>query len=88
MTLKTLAEELSKFVESYPELGDKEVCHASECGYSVAGFKEPFQIAIPIFTERFLNENINEKVHVQIVSNDDGYRTNWAISGWKFLGNK
>ena len=79
MTLKELSEGLNLFLEKYPEFSDKEVCMATECGYSAAGIEEPFTVAIPI------NEKGQYAEFVRIVSTDDGFRTTPYSKDWKFL---
>lgn len=81
MTLKELVKGLTILLEKHPELADKEVLHASECGYSDAGFEKPLCLAVPIMTEEF----VNEENYIRICSDDDGYRTNRAIKDWKFI---
>ncbi len=85
MTLGELAKALNEFIAIHPEFADYEVSHASECGYSSAGFPKPLTIAVPVHSKEFL-KNFGDKdiKHVWIVSDDDGFRTNWAISEWKF----
>lgn len=80
MTFKELAEGLSVLLSRYPELANKEIRHASECGYSVAGFEKPLGLAVPITEEKTINMD-----YIQIISDDDGYWTNSFIKSWKFL---
>lgn len=80
MTLDTLARELANLVEKYPEYANFCVSHASECGESTADFHAPLTIAIPIYTSEFQDC----EPCIRLVSNDDGYDTNRAISGWNF----
>lgn len=82
MTLGELAKALNEFIAIHPEFADYEVSHASECGYSGAGFPKPLIIAVPIYTEEF-KERYGEDNWVKIVSDDDGFEINWAISEWK-----
>lgn len=84
MTLGELAKALNEFITIHPEFSDYEVSHAAECGYSGAGFPKPLTIAVPVYTERFKKENEEDK-WIKIVSDDDGFDTNWAISEWKFF---
>ena len=51
-TFKELVDGLSMILKEHPELADREVCHASECGYSDAGFESPVALAIPHFHTR------------------------------------
>ena len=85
MTLGELAKALNEFITIHPEFSDYEVSHASECGYSDAGFLKPLTIAVPIYSKEFL-ERFGDKdsKYVWIVSDDDGFRTDWAILEWKF----
>lgn len=78
MTLEKLAIELNKFIERYPQFKDIEVSHAAECGYSGAGFQSPLTIAVPTITPEFMGR----EPYVKIVSDDDGFETNRAISKW------
>lgn len=84
MTFKELIDGLAAILKEHPELADKEVCHASECGYSTAGFESPVAVAIPVFAPEFKDSN----PYVRIVSNDDGYRTNRAVANWEFISSK
>lgn len=83
-TFKELVDGLTAILKEYPELADREVCHASECGYSSAGFESPVAVAIPVFTPEFKDSDL----YVRIVSNDDGYRPNRAIADWKFISSE
>lgn len=78
MTLGKLARQLNKFIEKYPQFQDLEVSHAAECGFSAAGFYEPLTIAIPTITKEFMPR----EPYAKIVSDDDGFETNRAISKW------
>lgn len=80
-TFKELINGLAKILEENPELADKEVSHASECGYSDAGFELPVTVAIPVFTSEFKDSDL----YVRIVSDDDGYVTNRTVANWKFI---
>lgn len=80
-TFKELNDGLSAILKEHPELADREVRVASECGYSDAGFESPVTIAIPVFTPEFKDSNL----YVRIVSDDDGYRINRAIADWEFI---
>jgi hypothetical protein len=80
MTFKELAEGLSALLSRYPELANKEIRHASECGHSVAGFEKPLGLAVPIPEEKTINMD-----YIQIISDDDGYWTNSFIKKWEFL---
>lgn len=84
MTFKELIDGLVAILKEHPELADKEVCHASECGYSTAGFESPVAVAVPVFTPEFKDSN----PYVRIVSDDDGYRTNRAVANWEFISSK
>lgn len=84
VTLKELVDGLSVILNEHPELADREVSHASECGYSAAGFESPVAVAIPIFTQEFKDSD----PYVRIISNDDGYRTNRAIVNWEFISSE
>lgn len=81
MTFKELVEGLNIILKNHPELANREISHASECGYSEAGFESPVQIAVPIPTEEYSHMDLG----IRIVSNDDGYRTNRAYAGWNFI---
>ena len=81
ITFKKLIDGLQAILKKNPELADREVRVASECGFSDTGFESPVTIAIPIFTPEFKDSNF----YVRIVSDDDGYRTNRAIADWKFI---
>ena len=81
LTFCELVEGFTILLERHPELADKEVTHASECGYSVSGFEKPLCLAVPIMTEEFADEGN----YIRICSDDDGYRTNRAIKDWKFI---
>ena len=83
-TLKELTDGLVAILKDHPELADKEVIHASECGYSGAGFESPIQIAVPVPTSEYVNENFP----IRIVSDDDGYRTSGAVADWKFISSE
>lgn len=83
-TFKELVDGLTVILKEHPELADREVCHASECGYSGAGFDSPVSVAIPIFTPEFKDSD----PYIRIVSNDDGYRTNSAIANWEFISSE
>ena len=83
-TFKELVDGLTAILKEHPELADKEVCHASECGYSGSGFESPIAVAIPVFTPEFEDYDL----YVRIVSNDDGYRPNRAIADWKFISSE
>lgn len=84
MTLKELVEGLNTILKSHPELADREVYHASECGYSAAGFEKPVQVAVPVLTD------LGKKFQygISIVSDDDGYRTDKYVSNWNFISSK
>lgn len=82
--LKELVDGLSVILKEHPELADAEVYHASECGYSSAGFESPVSVAVPVYTPEFKDSGIC----VRIVSDDDGYRTNGAFAGWKFISSE
>lgn len=84
VTFKELIDGLSVILKDHPEFADREVCHASECGYSVAGFESPVAVAIPVFTQEFKDSD----PYIRIISNDDGYRTNRAIANWKFISSE
>lgn len=84
MTLKELVKGLEIILKNHPELADREVYHASECGYSAAGFEKPVQIAIPVPTD--LSKNFPHGI--SIVSDDDGYRTDKWISDWNFISSE
>lgn len=83
-TFKELVDGLTAILKEHPELADREVCHASECGYSGAGFELPVAVAVPVFTPEFKDSDL----YVRIVSNDDGYRPNRAIADWKFISSE
>lgn len=83
-TFKELIDGLSAILKEHPELADREVCHASESGYSDAGFEFPVAVAIPVFTPEFKDS----APYVRIISNDDGYRTNRAIADWEFISSE
>lgn len=83
-TFKELIDGLTTILKEHPELADREVCHASECGYSAAGFESPVSVAIPVFTPEFKDSDL----YVRIISNDDGYRTNRAVADWKFISSE
>lgn len=80
MTLGKLARQLNKFIEKYPQFQDLEVSHAAECGFSAAGFHEPLTIAIPTIAKEFMPR----EPYAKIVSDDDGFSRNPAISEWNF----
>ncbi len=84
ITLKQLIDGLTTILKEHPELADKEVYHASECGYSAAGFEFPVRVAIPVPTPEFENDDLT----IRIVSDDDGYRTNRAYADWKFISSE
>lgn len=83
-TFKELIDGLSTILKEHPELADREVRHASECGYSAAGFESPVGVAIPVFTPEFKDSD----PYIRIISNDDGYRTNRAIANWEFISSE
>ena len=78
MTLKELSKNLDIFLKKYPNLEDKEVVIACECGHSSAGIQNKFEVAVPVATEDFKDE-ID---WCRIISDDDGLRTNRAIKDW------
>lgn len=80
MTLGRLAKELALLVEKYPEYADCKVFHASECGFSTASFYTPLTIAVPTYTPEFQTD----RLHIRLVSDDDGYEINRAVSEWNF----
>lgn len=80
-TIKELADGLSAILKEHPELADREVYVASECGFWNTGFESPITIAVPVFTLDFQDS----KPYIQIVSDDDGYRTGKAIADWEFI---
>lgn len=81
MTLKELTEGLADILTKHPELADKHVYHAAECGYSGAGFESPLTIAVPIPKQ---DSGITEP-SIKIVSDDDGFDNYDWYSGWKFI---
>lgn len=83
-TFKELVDGLTVILKEHPELADIEVCHASECGYSSAGFESPIRIAIPVLAPKWEMENFP----IQIVSDDDGYKTNDVVIDWKFISSE
>lgn len=72
---------LTAILKEHPEFADKEVSHASECGYSEAGFESPVTVAVPVFTPEFKASDL----YVRIVSDDDGHITNRAVANWEFI---
>lgn len=83
-TFKELIDGLIVILKEHPEFADREVCHASECGYSAAGFESPVTVAIPIFTPEFKDS----APYIRIISDDDGYRIGGAIADWEFISPK
>lgn len=83
-TFKELVDGLTAILKEHPELADREVIHASECGYSAAGFESPIAVAILVFTPEFKDSDS----YIRIVSDDDGYRTNRAAANWEFISSK
>lgn len=82
VTFKELIDGLTAILKEHPEFADKKkVFHASECGYSEAGFESPVTVAIPVFTPEFKDSDL----YVRIVSDDDGYITNRAVANWEFI---
>lgn len=84
MTFKELVEGLSIILKNHPELADREVCVASECGCWSTGFEFPVAIAVPVFTPDFQDST----PYIRIISDDDGYRTNEAIANWEFVSSE
>ncbi len=84
VTLKELVDGLSAILKEYPELADREVCVASECGYWSTSFKSPISIAIPIFMPDFQDHT----PYIRIVSDDDGYRIGKVIANWEFISSE
>lgn len=80
-TFKELADGLSAILKEHPELADREVYVASECGFWNTGFESPITIAVPVFTPDFQDS----KPYIQIVSDDDGYRIDEVIANWEFI---
>lgn len=75
-TFKELVDGLTAILKERPELSDKEVMHASECGHSVAGFESPVTVAVPVFTQEFKDSDL----YIRIVSDDDGYLTDRTVA--------
>lgn len=73
---KELVDGLTIILKEHPELANRKVRHASECGYSDAGFESPVTIVVPVFMPEFKDSD----PYIRIISNDDGYRTNRAIA--------
>lgn len=84
VTLKELIDGLSTILKKNPELADREVRIASECGFWSTGFESPVSIAIPIFTPDFQVST----PYIRIVSDDDGYRIGKAIANWEFISSE
>lgn len=83
-TFKELIDGLIVILKEHPEFADREVYVASECGCWNTGFESPIVIAVPVFTPDFQDS----KPYIQIVSDDDGYRTDELIANWKFISSK
>ena len=83
-TFKELVDGLTAILKEHPEFADREVCHASECGYSSSGFESPVAVAVPVFTPEFKDSD----PYIRIVSDDDGYRINRAFADWKFISSE
>lgn len=84
ITFKELVDGLAVILKEHPELANKEVRVASECGCWTAGFETPVAIAVPVFTPDFQDSTH----YVRIISDDDGYRTSKAIANWEFISSK
>lgn len=80
-TFKELINGLTTILKEHPELANKKVYHASECGCWEAGYESPITVAIPVFTQEI-------EPYIRIVSDDDGYRTNETIADWEFIVSK
>lgn len=83
-TFKELIDGLSVILKEHPELADREVRVASECGYWSTSFESPVSIAMPIFTSDFQDST----PYIRIVSDDDGYRISKAIANWEFISSE
>lgn len=86
MIFKELVEGLSIILKNHPELANRKVAHASECGYSGAGFESPITIAVPKIAESWKDKEAD--YFIFIVSDDDGYRTSRVIAGWDFISSE
>lgn len=70
LTLGKLKDCLVAFCMQYPELIDKPVAIASECGYAGAGIAVPFCVAV--------NQDY-DSASIRILTNDDGYTGNYLF---------
>ena len=68
-TLKELSEALAEFVEKYPELADRKVVMAAECGYAGASIVSPVRL--------YTNPRIESAV--SILSDDDCVGNDYTI---------
>lgn len=84
VTFKELIDELSAILKEHPELANREVYVASECGGRSTGFESPITIAAPVFTSDFQNST----PYIRIVSDDDGYWTDRVVANWEFISSK
>lgn len=68
-TLRELSEALAEFVEKYPELADRQIGMATECGYSGAYVASPISL--------YINPRIESEV--SILSDDDCVGDDYTI---------